>query len=168
MLELVPGVRPFSALLDDIDAGRVTHVLALGGETPADPTTGETAPKATPIAGRTAPTLKKLHGLIVVAAHEGTLSRAAHVLLPACAWAEAAGTYVHAKGLHQVSEKALEPLGAAAPAWQLVADLGQAMGFDTSWTKIKQIRTRILAQPTIPEALPGPGDSKRPEAASQP
>lgn len=169
VLELVPSVRPFSALLDDIDAGRVTHVLALGGETPADPTTGETTPKASPITERTAPTLAKLHGLVVLAAHEGSLSRAAHVLLPASSWAEAAGTYVNAKGLHQVSEKALEPLGASAPAWELLAELGQALGYDTSWTKLKQIRSRILAQPTIPEAqLSNPDAPKRPEAASQP
>jgi hypothetical protein len=34
-------------------------------------------------------------------------------VLPATSWAEHSGTYVNAKGMRQLSEKALEPLGAA-------------------------------------------------------
>ncbi len=68
----------------------------------------------------------------MIASHDGPLPQAAHVVLPACAWAETEGTYVNAKGLAQVSEKALKPLGDAQPAWKLVADLGKALGFATS------------------------------------
>jgi NADH-quinone oxidoreductase subunit G len=164
VLELLPGVRSFTALLDDIDAGRVTHVLALGGQTPADPTTGEEAPRPSQIAERTTPTLEKLRGLVAIAAHEGSLSRAAHVVLPACSWAEATGTYVNAKGLHQVAEKALEPLGASLPGWQLIADFGQVLGYDTNWTKVKEVRARIASQPTIPGGMEAQTTTHRPEA----
>jgi len=144
VLELAPAVHPFSSLLDDIEAGRVTHVIALGGETPAD--------DATDLAPRAQAALERVQSLVVIAAHEGLLSRAAHVLLPAASWAEVSGTYVNAKGLHQVTDKAIEPEGASAPAWQLVAELGQALGYDASWTKLKQVRARLVSAPTLPES----------------
>ncbi|WP_394830852.1 2Fe-2S iron-sulfur cluster-binding protein [Pendulispora rubella] len=157
VLELASGVRPFSSLLDDIEAGRVTHVIALGGETPADASAelGERAKHA----------LERLQALVVIAAHEGLLAHAAHVLLPAASWAEASGTYVNAKGIHQVTEKAIEPQGASEPAWKLVADVGQALGYDTSWTKLKQVRARWTSAPTVPDATavsPSPQASQTP------
>ncbi|HWL87500.1 MAG TPA: molybdopterin-dependent oxidoreductase, partial [Polyangiaceae bacterium] len=155
VLELAPAVKPFSTLLDDIEAGKITHVIALGGETPAD--------DSEDLKSRAEPLLERLRSLVTIAAHDGLLARAAHVLLPASSWAEASGTYVNAKGLHQVSEKALEPQGATAPAWQLVAELGQALGYDTSWGKLKQVRARLTAAPTVPEAS---AVSSSPEASA--
>ncbi|WP_394827556.1 2Fe-2S iron-sulfur cluster-binding protein [Pendulispora albinea] len=140
VLELVPSLRSFGQLIDDIEAGKITHVIALGGETPvAD--------------SRTEAALDRLAGLVVIAAHDGPLARAAHVILPATSWAESSGTYVNAKGLHQVAEKAIEPQGAAAPGWQLVAELGQALGYDAQWTKLKQVRARMIQVPTVPESF---------------
>ncbi len=54
--------------------------------------------------------------LVVVAAHEGALSEAAHVVLPATSWAEHSGTYVNRQSFHQVADKAIEPQGASRPA----------------------------------------------------
>ncbi len=144
VLELAPAVKPFTALLDDIDVGKVTHVIALGGETPAE--------NAEELQSRARASLGRLRALVTIASHEGVLSRAAHVVLPACSWAEAAGTYVNAKGFHQASEKGLEPQGSSQPGWQLVAELGQVLGYDTSWSKLKQVRSRMTAAPTVPES----------------
>ncbi len=144
--QLAPTARPIRSLFDDVATGRITHVIALGGAAPSD-----------------ADGLRPAK-VVVIAAHDGPLTTVARVVLPATSWAEHAGTYVNAKGMRQPSEKALEPLGASRPAWQQVADLGQALGFDSSWTKLKQIRTR-LAGAAVPDA-PTPTATAVPGQAS--
>ena len=64
-------------------------------------------------------------------------------LLPATSWAEHSGTYVNAKGLKQVSDAALQPLGASKPAYKMLADLATALGYAPSWSKLAQIRTQL-------------------------
>jgi NADH-quinone oxidoreductase subunit G len=65
---------------------------------------------------------------VVLATHETPLAEQADVVLPVCAWAEARGTYVNAKGLAQVSERAIQPPGDARPAWQLIREVLAALG----------------------------------------
>ena len=123
--ELAVGAKPVQALVDDIAAGRVTHVLALGGAA-AVATEG----------------LRKAK-VVTIAAHEGPLTDCATVVLPATSWAESAGTYVNAKGLRQVAAKALEPQGTSQPAWKHLADVAAALGYEASWAKLKEIRARL-------------------------
>jgi NADH dehydrogenase/NADH:ubiquinone oxidoreductase subunit G len=68
----------------------------------------------------------------------------ATVVLPATSWAEHSGTYVNAKGMRQVSEKALEPQGISKPGWRQVSDLASALGYEAQWTKLKQIRAQLI------------------------
>jgi NADH-quinone oxidoreductase subunit G len=124
--ELAPSAKPFRSLLDDVASGRITHIVALGGAAPTD-----------------AAGLRPAK-VVVIAAHEGPLTELARVVLPATSWAEQGGTYVNAKGLTQASEKALEALGSSKPAWALVADLAIALGLEVPWTKLKQIRARLV------------------------
>ena len=128
--QLAAAARPFSALLEDIAAARVTHVIALGGAAPVD-AQGLDSTK-----------------LVSIAAHEGPLTRAATVVLPATSWAEHSGTYVNAKGIRQIAEKALEPQGASLPAWKVVAELATALGYEPSWSKLKQIRQQLIGAVT--------------------
>jgi len=132
VLELAPSARPLQALVDDVRAGRITHVVALGASASvaAD---GLAAAK-----------------LVTIAAHEGPLTASATVVLPATSWAEHSGTYVNAKGMRQIADKALEPQGASAPAWRQVAEVARALGYEPSWTKLKQVRAQLLG--TSPEA----------------
>ena len=130
--QLVPAAKPLDRLLEDIRSGAVTHAIALGGATGGDPTTDKAA-------------LKDLKGLIVVAANEGPLTESASVVLPAASWAEAGGAYVNAKGLRQLAEKAIEPQGSSKPAWQQLAAVGIVLGVDASWSKLKEIRARLVA-----------------------
>jgi NADH-quinone oxidoreductase subunit G len=103
--------------------------VALGANVPGEPITGvETLGRAK---------------LVAVAAHEGPLTRAARVVLPATSWAEHSGTYVNAKGLRQVGERALLPQGASKPAWEQITAVAGALGVSASWTKLKQIRTEL-------------------------
>jgi NADH-quinone oxidoreductase subunit G len=135
--DLVAGARPFSELLTEVAAGRVTHAIALGGATP----TSEPKDLAT---------LQTLRGLVTLASHEGPLAEAAQVVLPVTSWAEASGTFMNAKGVRQKADAAIAPLGSARPAWQVVAEVARAMGLEASWTKLREIRTKLLVTDAAP------------------
>ncbi len=139
------GLKGFRQLVADIEAGRVTHVLALGGAAPGDLEQDVIA-------------LAPLGALVTIAAHEGALALAAHVVLPAASWAESSGTFVNAKGMKQIADKALEPQGTSRPAWEQLAELARAMGLDAGWTRLKQIRERLAAAeaPAAPPAAAAP------------
>jgi NADH-quinone oxidoreductase subunit G len=132
--ELVPDAKPFSELLRDIEKGVVTHCIALGSGSSGDAASDHAV-------------FRTMKALVTVSSHEGPMVKSAHVVLPAAAWAEASGTYVNYKGIHQVSEKALEPQGESKPAWQQLSEIGQALGLDAGWTKLKQIRAKLNPPP---------------------
>ncbi len=136
--QLAPGAKPLQTLLDDVAASRVTHVIALGGAASVDPI-GLDAVK-----------------VVTIAAHEGPLTKVAAVVLPATSWAEHSGTYVNAKGIRQIAEKALEPQGASQPAWKVVAELATALGYEASWSKLKQIRQQLIGSATDATSPSGP------------
>jgi NADH-quinone oxidoreductase subunit G len=140
--KLAPGVRPFEHLLEGVLGGAITHVLALGADLPGAPELLE-AP------------LAKLANLITVATHEGPLVRRAHVALPACTWAETEGTFVNSRGMAQRSERAIDPKGQARPAWEIVAKLGEALGYATGWRKLKEIRRAMDPESTSATAAAG-------------
>jgi NADH-quinone oxidoreductase subunit G len=135
--ELVGNAPPktFAQLVDDIRKGSVAHVVALGGVTPKNDPDDATA-------------LGMLSTLVVVAAHEGALTEAAHVVLPATSWAESDGTYVNKQGIRQISEKGLTPQGASRPAWELARSLAKALRVEPTWAKLKDIRTSLGGAPS--------------------
>ncbi len=135
--ELAPTARQFGSLLDDIRGGRVSQVIALGGTTPRNDPEDATA-------------LGMLGTLVVVAAHEGALTEAAHVVLPATSWAESSGTYVNRQGIRQVADRALEAHGASRPGWEYARALAKALGLDPSWSKLKDVRSFLLQATSSP------------------
>ena len=120
-------------LLKGIASGKYAYAIGLGADVEVDAKEAKAA-------------LQKLRGFVVIASHDGPLTQAAHVVLPATAWTEAEGTYVNEKGLAQVSEKALTPLGDARPGWQLVGELGKKLGFATGWKKLAEVRAAMPAE----------------------
>jgi NADH-quinone oxidoreductase subunit G len=87
-----------------------------------------------------ASSLKNAGLSVVIAAHEGPLSKAATVVLPASSWAEYTGTYVNAKGITQESEQAIGAVGSSRPAWKLLAALAVRLGHDFGWRKLSDVR----------------------------
>jgi NADH dehydrogenase/NADH:ubiquinone oxidoreductase subunit G len=134
--QLAPGAKPLQALIDDVIAGRITHVLALGSAVPVE---AEALAQAK---------------VVTIASHAGALTEVATVLLPATSWAEHSGTYVNAKGMRQVSEKALEPQGISKPGWRQVSDVASALGYEAQWTKLKQIRAQLIGSAAVEGASP--------------
>jgi len=131
---LAPDAKSFDDLLADARAGKITHVIALGGAAPTDDVSA----------------LGNLEGFVAIAAHEGPLTSAAHVVLPATAWIESSGTFVNTKGMRQLAEKGTEPLGAAEPGWKLVGKLAVAIGVEPSWTTLKDVRSMLVATSVPP------------------
>ncbi|MCL2779840.1 MAG: 2Fe-2S iron-sulfur cluster-binding protein [Polyangiaceae bacterium] len=138
VLQIASRAMSFEQLLDDVRTGRVSHVLALGG----------VAPKSDP---EDATALGMLGTLVVIAAHEGALTDAAHVVLPAASWAEASGTYVNRQGVRQIAEKAIEPQGACRPAWEYACLIGRALGLDVRFSKLKDIRSMLVGASVQPD-----------------
>ena len=129
--ELAPNAKTYVQLLEDMRSGRISHVLALGGVTPRNEPEDATA-------------LGMLGTLVVIASHEGALTDAAHVVLPATSWAEHSGTYVNRQGLRQVADRAILPQGAAKPAWEVTRLLAAALGLEVPFTRLKDIRTGLI------------------------
>jgi NADH-quinone oxidoreductase subunit G len=99
---------------------------------------------------------------IVLATHDGPLSKLATVLIPASSWAESDGTFVNARGLSQESEQAIGSLGDSRPAWKLIAGLSVRLGRDLGWRKLADVRQAMSAE-APPPSLPG---SIRPAAGA--
>jgi NADH-quinone oxidoreductase subunit G len=126
ILKLCEGTPPrgLGELLKSAD--EFDSVIALGGHVEVDPKELGQALKG-----------KKV---VVIASHEGPLTKLAKVALPACSWAEVDATFVNKKGRVQSSERALHPRGSAEPGWKLVGKLGRALGFATSFRKLSELR----------------------------
>jgi NADH-quinone oxidoreductase subunit G len=135
---LAPAARPLTSLLDAVGAGTITRVLALGSAASTD----------VRLLGRAK--------VVALAAHGGPLVEVAAVVLPATSWAEQSGGFVNAKGLLQVSEKALEPIGSSRPAWMQITDVAVALGYEPRWGKLRQIRARLAGDPTTSSRPPPP------------
>lgn len=135
--------KALTALIEAVGAGTITHVVALGSETPLDAKTLASLGRAK---------------VITIAAHDGPLAKAAAVLLPATSWAEMDGTYVNGKGLAQRSERAIPPQGDSQPAWQWLVALAQALGHKLGFTKLSELRRGLAGAPTASLPAAGPAD----------
>jgi NADH-quinone oxidoreductase subunit G len=149
----IAAPRPIADLLKGIQAGKYSYAIALGADVEVETKEAKSA-------------LSKLKGFVVIASHNGPLPQAAHVVLPACAWTEAEGTYVNFKAIAQLSEKALKPRGDARPGWSLVADLGKALGYAMSWKRVADVRAAL--PPELTPARAGMTETPATTAAAAP
>ncbi|MGA2447154.1 MAG: 2Fe-2S iron-sulfur cluster-binding protein [Polyangiaceae bacterium] len=142
---VAPDAKPVGELAADVQSGLVTHVISLGSVATLD---RETIAKAR---------------WLSLAAHEGILTGLANVVLPVTSWAEHSGTYVNAKGLRQISEKALEPQGSSQSAWKLLGAVAACLGHEASWRTLRSVRSHLLGKESsldesISSAAPNPAE----------
>jgi len=79
--------------------------------------------------------------------HPTETTRFAHVLFPAANWAEKEGTTTNSERTVTLSDKLLDPPGAALPDWQIIASLARALGLpnfeyqhrDEVWDEFRQL-----------------------------
>ncbi|MDE3117688.1 MAG: NADH-quinone oxidoreductase subunit NuoG [Nitrospirota bacterium] len=79
----------------------------------------------------------------------------AHVVLPACSYAEKDGTFTNTEGHVQQVRHAIEPVGESRPDWEIFSDLAGLMGYPLEYGDAKEILKEIRA--LVPGYnLPGP------------
>ncbi|MBF0516272.1 MAG: molybdopterin-dependent oxidoreductase [Nitrospirae bacterium] len=71
--------------------------------------------------------LRNLELLIVQDIRLTDTARLAHIVLPEASWAERAGTFTNAAGLHQTTERISSPTGDSIAGWQIFRNLTRYM-----------------------------------------
>jgi NADH-quinone oxidoreductase subunit G len=123
--------KPLASLLEAIPAERYRFAITLGSAVDVD-------------AAALKKELTRLKGCVAIASHASPMAAAAQVVLPACSWAEMAGTYVNRQGIEQRTEVVLRQQGDSYPAWQLAVALGRALGFDVPWKSRADLEQAML------------------------
>ena len=119
-----PGIAPApglaaTELVDALEDGRVKVVWVVA----TNPVVSQ------PDAQRFAAALRRAELVICQDAYHPTeTSSLAHVVLPAAAWPEKAGTMTNSERRVGLVRKALDPPGVAMPDWEIFARLGRALG----------------------------------------
>jgi formate dehydrogenase alpha subunit len=85
---------------------------------------GENPMLSDPDISHTDESLKQLEFLVVQDMFLTETAQRAHVVLPACSFAEKEGTYTNTERRVQLSPAALKPLGESLPDWQILAEIG--------------------------------------------
>ena len=67
----------------------------------------------------------------------------AHVVLPACSYAEKDGTFTNTEGLVQSVRQAIDPIGESRPDWEVVSALSVLMGYPIEYGSAKEIFKEI-------------------------
>jgi formate dehydrogenase alpha subunit len=93
--------------------------------------------------------LKSLDLLIVQDIFMNETTALAHVVLPACSFAEKDGTFTNTERRVQRIRKAINPPGQAIPDWQIITKLSTKMGYAMDYNSPEQIMEEIAQ--LIPE-----------------
>jgi formate dehydrogenase alpha subunit len=67
----------------------------------------------------------------------------AHVVLPACSYAEKDGTFTNTEGHVQAVRKAIEALGESRPDWEIFSALSVGMGHAIEYENVKEVGKEI-------------------------
>ncbi len=79
--------------------------------------------------------MQKLELLVVTDAYHPTdTTQHAHVLLPAAQWSEREGVMTNSERRITYLPRMVDPVGQARPDWQIIADVGAAMGFSQAFS----------------------------------
>lgn len=122
------GLEP-DAILEGIEAGRISALYVMG----ADPASAF----ARSSAWREA--LSKLDLLIVQDPFLTATAERAHVVFPACTFAEKEGTFINAEHRLQKLSKALPKYGMSRPDWAIVAQMSGRLGHEMAYAKAEEI-----------------------------
>jgi predicted molibdopterin-dependent oxidoreductase YjgC len=98
---------------------------------------------AWPAAGTHA-ALDAVEALIYTGTNANATSGRAHLVLPAAAWVERDGTFTNFQGRVQRFRTAVEPLGEALPAWDIVGRMLATLGVEVGETRAEHW-FRVLA-----------------------
>ncbi len=127
--------------------GKVRCLVLLGSDPVSDLPDGELAAKALD-GGAT---------VIAVDTHLTPSSRRAHLILPAAAAGEKAGTTTNLEGRVTAVSQKITPPGSARPDWVIATDLATAMGAEVDTASVEELHDLLVA--TVPAFAPVTGEA---------
>ncbi len=139
-LPTTPG-RRLMEILEDARAGRVKAAFVVG-ENPV----GSLPPSA-----QAQDALGALELLVVQELFMTETAAMAHVVLPACSYAEKSGAFVNQEGVVQPIHPAIDPVGESRPDWEILSALSVLMSAPLEYGDAKEIGKEIR------QAIPGYG-----------
>lgn len=144
------GARPrsLSDLAGDIESGAVQAVLSLGSATDV----GEAV--LAPLANLAAEGVGAA-AHINLTSNTGALPSAASIVVPVTAIPEMSGTFENAKGVTQQFKQAVTASGGIMPAWHTLIEIGRGLGWDVTFTRLRDVRDAMPKQPS-PETEEAP------------
>src|SRR2546425_1158973 len=137
-----PPVSKGMRLLEMIEAARSGRLKAMI-------VVGENPVRSLPASLKVNEALQKLDLLVVQELFVTETARLAHVVLPACSYAEKNGTFTNSEGSVQKVRQGLDPLGDSRPDWEILSSLSVLMGYPLEYGDAKEILKEIR------EAIPG-------------
>ncbi len=87
--------------------------------------------------------LGRLELLVVQELHLTETAASAHVVLPACSYAEKDGTFTNSEGHVQSVRAAIDPVGESRPDWEILSALSVLMGYPLEYGDAKEIFKEI-------------------------
>jgi len=136
-----PG-KTLPQLLEAIEKGQIKALYLMGADILGGFPGGKQVVKA----------LEKLDFLAVQDVFPTRVTEIAHIVLPACTFAEKEGTFIDAWGRVQQIKKAVSPVGDSRPDWQIIAGISGRMGVPMNYGNAAEITAEIASQwPGFPE-----------------
>lgn len=89
--------------------------------------------------------LESLDFLVVQDIFPSETAELADVVLPACSFAEKDGSFTSTERRVQRIRKAIDPIGASRPDWDIVADVARRMGYNMGYDSAEEIMEEVAA-----------------------
>ena len=126
------GLEP---LVEDVLAGQIDAVLALGAEAPEEAAVLESLAQVTP--------------MVVFATHRGTLTDLSSVAVPVAGWLEQNGHFTNRQGRRQRFKRVVPAAPGVREGWGAIAELGRRLGHTLPYGDFTALHRHIeqAAQP---------------------
>jgi NADH-quinone oxidoreductase chain G len=131
-LPAAPG-RTLMEILDDAREGK-TKAMFIVGENPAG---------SLPLSTKVTEALGRLELLVCQELFLTETAAKAHVVLPACSYAEKEGSFTNTEGHVQPLRSVLDPIGESRPDWEILSALSVLIGYPIEYGESKEILKEI-------------------------
>jgi formate dehydrogenase alpha subunit len=105
---------------------------------------GENPLETLPASMEVRASLEQLELLVVQDPFLTQTARQAHVVLPACTYAEKDGTFTNLEGRVLRVRQAMDPTGESLPDWHIMTSLANAMGCQWEYQSVNDIQTEMM------------------------
>jgi formate dehydrogenase alpha subunit len=127
-----PGITEANMLLDE---NGIKGLYVMGGN----------PMRSGPNISRIQNVLENLDFMVVQDMFLTETAKIAHVVLPACSFAEKDGTFTNTARFIQRVRKAFDPIAESRPDWKIICDLSQKMGYNMSYRHPEDIMDEIVS-----------------------